>query len=81
MSLEYACKISAQMDWYNFIYGTFSAIYSVLDSLSCVNYFVEIENDFGKMLNWKVVEDLLKYLLYKFHEFSDVGSQDMHARI
>ena len=60
VSLEYACKISAQMDWYNFTYRTFSAIYSVLDSLSFVNYFVEIENDFGKMLNWKVVEDLLK---------------------
>ena len=48
------------MDWYNFIYGTFSAIYSVLDSLFCVNYFVEIENDFGKMFNWNVAEDLLK---------------------
>ena len=51
VSLEYVCKISAQMDWYNFIYGTFSALYSILDSLSCFNYFVEIENDFGKMLN------------------------------
>ena len=68
------------MDWYNLIYGTFSAIYSVLDSLYCVNYFVEIENDFGKMLNWKVVEDLLKSLLLKFHEFMDVGSLDIYAR-
>ena len=57
MSLEYDCKISAQLDWYNFIYGMFSAIYSVLDSLFCVDYFFEIMNDFGKVLNWKVVED------------------------
>ena len=78
VSPEYACKILAQMDWYNFIYGTFSTIYSVLDSLSCVNYFVEIENDFDKMLNWKVVKDLLNYLLLKFHEFIDAGSFDMH---
>ena len=45
---------------YNFIYGTFSVVYAVLDSLFCDYYFVKIENDFGKMLNWKVVEDLLK---------------------
>ena len=57
MSLEYSCKISAQMDMYNFIYGEFSANYSVLYSLSCVDYFLEIEDDFGKVLNWKVVED------------------------
>ena len=48
------------MDLCNFIYGTFSVSYSVLDSLYCVDYFFEIKNDFVKVLNWKVVEDLLK---------------------
>ena len=57
MSLEYACKISDHLGMYNFIYGEFSTSYSVLDSLYCVDYFFEIKNDFGKVLNWKVVED------------------------
>ena len=57
MSLEYACKISDHLGMCNFIYGPFSTSYPVLDSLFRDYYFMWIEDDFGKVLNWKVVED------------------------
>ena len=59
MSLEYSYKISAQLDMYNFIYEAFSVCYSVSYILFCVNDFPEIEDEFGKVLNWKVVEERL----------------------
>ena len=55
MSLEYLWKISAQLDQYNFSYERDSTNCSVSDSLLCDNYFVEIEDYFGKVLNMKVV--------------------------
>ena len=56
MSLKYFCKISAHLDMYNFSYGGYSTSYSVYDSLPYVDEFVEIENEFDKTLNMKVVE-------------------------
>ena len=56
MCLDYLCKISARLDMYNFSYGDFRTSYPVLDSLPCVNYFREIEDEFDKVLNMKVVE-------------------------
>ena len=59
VSLEYAYEISAHLDEYNFIYGVISTNYPILDSLYCISYFVEIENDFGRKLNMKIVDNLL----------------------
>ena len=61
MILEYIWKISAQLDQYNFSYERDSTNGSVSDSLLsdsllCDNYFVEIEDYIGKVLNMKVVE-------------------------
>ena len=56
MRLEYLWKISAQLGKYNFSYDRDSTNCSISDSLSCDNYFVEIEDYFGKVLNMKVVE-------------------------
>ena len=67
MSLEYAYEISAQLDQCNFIYGEDSTNRLISDSLHCVNYFVEIEDYFGKVVNMKVVEGLLIYFLLNFH--------------
>ena len=67
MSLVYAYQISAQLDQYTFSYVEDSTNGSVSDSLPYVNYFVEIEDYFGKVVNMKVVEDLLIYLLLNFH--------------
>ena len=55
ISLKYFWKVSAQLDKYNFSYGRDSTNCSVSDSLSCDNYFLEIEDDFDKVLNMKVV--------------------------
>ena len=55
MSLEYFWKVSAQLDKYNFIYGGDSTTCLVSNSLSCDNYFLEIEDDFDKELNMKVI--------------------------
>ena len=52
----WAWENSAQLDQYNFSYGEDSINGSVSDSLPCVNYFVKIEDYFGKVLNIKVVE-------------------------
>ena len=57
MSIEYAYKILAQLDQYNFSYERDSTNCSVFDSLFLDNYFVEIEDYFGKVLNYKVVKD------------------------
>ena len=57
MCLEYVCKVSARMHMYNFSYGDFSTSYSVSYSLFCDTDFREIEDDFDKILNMKVVED------------------------
>ena len=57
MSLEYVYEISAQQDQYNFSYERDSTNGSVSDSRLCDNYFVEIEDYFGKVLNMKVVQD------------------------
>ena len=55
MSLVFAYQISAQLDQYNFSYREDSTNGSVSDSLLCINYFVEIEDYFGKVLNMKVL--------------------------
>ena len=57
MRLEYSGKISDHLGMYNFIYGSFSTSYPLLDNLFCDYYFMWIEEDFGKVLNWKIVED------------------------
>ena len=80
MSLEYFWKLSAQLGKYNFSYGRDSTNDSVSDSLSCDNYFLEIERDFDKMLNMKVVEGWLIYLLLKFHMIWLKDLRVMHAR-
>ena len=56
MCVEYLCKILAHLDMYNFSYRGYSTSYSVYDSLPCVDDFVEIEDEFDKTLNMKVVE-------------------------
>ena len=58
MSLEYACEILAHLVKYNFIYGTFSTSMPVLYILFCGYHFMWILDDFGNMLNMKVVKDL-----------------------
>ena len=73
MGLDYAYEFSAQLVKYNFIYGLFSTNTPVLDSLFCDYHFIWILDDFGIVLNMKVVYNLLKYLLIKFHEFLNVG--------
>ena len=80
MSLEYVYEISAQLDQYDFSYVEDSTNGSVSDSLPCVNYFVEIEDYFGKVVNLKDVEGLLIYLLLNLHMFwiKDLGI--MHTR-
>ena len=55
MSLEYLWNISAQLDQFNFSYEGDSTNCSVSDSLHFDNYFVKIEDYFGKVLNMKVV--------------------------
>ena len=55
MSLEYSYKNSTQLDQYNFSYREDITNRLVSDSLPCINYFVEIEDYFGKVLNMKVV--------------------------
>ena len=56
MSLECAYEFSARLVKYNFIYGMFSAIYSVLYSSSCGYHFMCKTDDFEKVFNMKVVE-------------------------
>ena len=53
---------------------------SVSDSLHCVNYFVEIEDYFRKVVNMKAVEGLLVYFLLNFNMIwiKDLGV--MHTR-
>ena len=55
MSLVYAYQILAQLDQYNFGYVEDSTNGLVFDILPCVNYFVKIEDYFGKVVNMKVV--------------------------
>ena len=57
MRLEYIRKISAQLDQYNFSYERESTNGSLSDSLPCKSYFIEIEDYFGRVLNYKVVKD------------------------
>ena len=67
MSLVYSYQISAQLDQYNFSCVEDTTNGSISDCLPCVNYFVEIEDYFGNVVNMKVVEGLLIYLLLNFH--------------
>ena len=59
MGPDYAFEISAYLVNYNSSYGPFSALYSVLDGLCCGYYFMRIFNDFGNVLNMKVLYNLL----------------------
>ena len=57
MSLVYAYKISAQLGKYNVIYEDFSTSYSVQYIRACDDDFIEIEDEFEKVLNTEIVDE------------------------
>ena len=54
--LIYACEILAQLGKYNIIYEDFSTSYSVQYIQARDDDFIEITDEFEKVLNTKVVE-------------------------
>ena len=59
MSLKCAIEISTQLVKYNSIYGAFSTSTPVLSILRGGYHFMWETNDFGKVINMKVVVNLL----------------------